>query len=103
MKGPFAELTRYLGWKDRFLEDYGYRGCKITQSSTLYDRALAFLFYALGKLFVPLLLHERVVKSQGFKALSIKDQEKAILEELDIIWENHLIRILHILPYLQLK
>ncbi len=154
MKGPFAELTRYLSWKDRFLEDYeridsesveqireetgiddprllkalrsmyvggmehrvedpeirywtNWAGMRTYETfngfPALSDKELAFLFYAVGKLFVPLLLHERGVKSESFKALSRHDQEKAVSEELDIIWENHLIRVLQIIPYMQLK
>lgn len=69
----------------------------------LSDVELAFLFYAMGKLFVPLLLHERGVKSESFKGLSMQDKEKAVMDELEVIWENHLIRILQILPFLSLN
>ncbi len=68
----------------------------------LSDKQLNFLFYAIGKLFVPLLFHERGVKSESFKSLSPEDQEKAVTDELEVIWENHLIRILQVLDYLGL-
>lgn len=69
----------------------------------LSDEELSFLFYCLGKLFVPLLLHEKGVKSESFKALDQSKQEYAVSEVLDTIWENHIIRILQILPYVDLK
>ncbi len=68
----------------------------------LSDKQLNFLFYAVGKLYVPLLLHERGVKSESFKSLSTQDQEKAVTDELEVIWENHLIRILQVIGYLDL-
>ena len=55
------------------------------------------------KVFVPLLLHERGVKSESFKSLPTEEQEKAVMEELEVIRENHLIRVLQILPYLGLS
>ncbi|MCS7285483.1 MAG: hypothetical protein NZ527_07165, partial [Hydrogenobacter thermophilus] len=69
----------------------------------LSDEELSFLFYCLGKLFVPLLLHEKGVKSESFKALSKEEQESAVSDVLDTIWENHIIRILQVLPYMGLK
>ncbi len=155
MKVPHQEFIRYLGWKERFLEEYSSISSKDTEGikkevSELYpkpderllkalvsmyaggyekrledplvrywtnwagvktyktfntfpnlsDVELAFLFYSMGKIFVPLLLHERGVKSQAFQELSKEEQEKAVQEELDVIWENHLIRILQVLPLL---
>ena len=69
----------------------------------LSNEELSFLFYCLGKLFVPLLLHEKGVKSESFKALTQEEQESAVSDVLDTIWENHLIRILQILPYMDLR
>ena len=69
----------------------------------LSDKELAFVFYAMGKVFVPLLLHERGVKSESFKSLTSDEQEKAVMDELEVIWENHLIRILQIIPFLDLS
>lgn len=69
----------------------------------LSDEELSFLFYCLGKLFVPLLLHEKGVKSESFKALTQEEQESAVSDVLDTIWENHIIRILQVLPYMGLK
>ncbi|SHK45633.1 DUF3467 domain-containing protein [Thermocrinis minervae] len=158
MKNPFKDLTRYIEWKERFLEDYGkireedlktieedirdlfpnperrlllalrsmylggmekrvedeeirrwtnFAGVETYRTFNsfphLSDLELAFVFYAIGKIFVPLLLHERGVKSESFKRLSKEDQEKAVMDELDVIWENHLIRVLQILPYLDLN
>jgi len=147
---PFYEFTRYVQWKDRFLEDRerirelekeyegteeprllkailsmyvggmekrikdeeikrwtDWGGKKTYQTFNgfpqLSDEELSFLFYSLGKLFVPLLLHEKGVKSETFKRLPPKEQEDAVLEVLDTLWENHLIRILQILPYMGLN
>lgn len=69
----------------------------------LSDIELAFVFWALGKLFVPLLLHERGVKSEPFKHLSKEKQEEAVLDELDTIWETQLTLILQALQFLDLK
>lgn len=69
----------------------------------LSDIELAFVFYAIGKLFVPLLLHERGVKSEAFKRLSKEEQEEAVFEELDTIWETQLTLILQALEFLDLK
>jgi len=69
----------------------------------LSDIELAFVFYAIGKLFVPLLLHERGVKSEAFKRLSKEEQEEAVFEELDTIWETQLTLILQSLKFLDLK
>jgi len=64
---------------------------------------MCFVFYAIGKLFVPLLLHERGVKSEAFKKLSEEEQEEAVFEELDTIWETQLTLILQALEFLDLK
>ncbi|NPA41204.1 MAG: DUF3467 domain-containing protein [Aquificae bacterium] len=69
----------------------------------LSDIELAFVFYAIGKLFVPLLMHERGVKSEAFKRLSPEEQEEAVFEELDTIWETQLTLILQALQFLDLK
>ncbi|WP_448583337.1 hypothetical protein [Thermocrinis sp.] len=68
--------------------------------SHLNEMELCFLFYSLGKIFVPLLLHEKGVKSESFKALSQEEQERAVSDVLDTVWENHFIRILQVLPSL---
>jgi hypothetical protein len=159
MNLPFKELYRYLGWKDRFLEDYekilnsdlGFiaeelkelgidspedRLLKAVRSMyvggmehrvedpeirrwtnwaalktyktfnsfpNLNDTELSFVFYAIGKLFVPLLMHKRGVKSESFKRLSPKEQEDAVLDELDTIWETQLTLILQALQFMNLR
>ncbi|ADC89220.1 hypothetical protein Thal_0586 [Thermocrinis albus DSM 14484] len=69
----------------------------------LSDKELMFVFYVLGKLLIPLLLHEKGVKSESFKALSLQDQEKAVEDVLDTIWEQNIIRLLQILPQMDLN
>jgi len=69
----------------------------------LSDIEVAFVFYSLGKLFVPLLLHQRGVKSESFKALSLEEQEEAVFEELDTLWETQLTLILQALQLLELN
>ncbi|MFN7065037.1 MAG: hypothetical protein ACK4OF_02660 [Aquificaceae bacterium] len=48
-------------------------------------------------------MHEKGVKSEAFKGLSPEEQERVVQEELEVIWENHLIRILQISPFLSLN
>ena len=159
MTPPFKELYRYLGWKDRFLRDYGkieeadltfieeelkelgeenpdQRLLKAVRSMyvggmekrvedeeirrwtnwaalktyrtfngfpNLSDRQLSFAFYSIGKLFVPLLMHERGVKSESFKRLSRQEQEEAVFEELDTIWETQLTLILQAIQFMDLS
>lgn len=69
----------------------------------LTDTELMFVFYSIGKLFVPLLLHERGVKSEPFRKLSKEEQEEAVLDELDTIWETQLTLILQALELLDLR
>jgi hypothetical protein len=105
-----ALASMYVGGYEKRLEDEEVRywtnwaGIKTYKTfggfPQLSDLELSFLFYAVGKLFVPLLLHEKGVKSESFKRLSPKEQDGAVSEVLDVIWENHLIRILQILPSL---
>ncbi len=105
-----ALVSMYVGGYEKRLEDEDVRcwtnwaGIKTYKTfggfPQLSDMELSFLFYAMGKLFVPLLLHEKGVKSESFKRLSPEEQEEAVSEVLDVIWENHLIRILQILPSL---
>jgi hypothetical protein len=91
------EIKRWTDWA----VDKTYR--TFNTFPQLSDLELSFLFYCLGKLFVPLLLHEKGVKSESFKNLSEEEQENAVSEVLDTIWENHLIRILQIIPYVGLN
>ena len=108
-----ALASMYVGGYEKRLEDEDVRywtnwaGIKTYKTfggfPQLSDLELSFLFYAVGKLFVPLLLHEKGVKSESFKRLSPKEQEDAVSEVLDVIWENHLIRILQILTEAVLK
>jgi hypothetical protein len=108
-----ALISMYVGGYEKRVEDPEIRywtnwaGIKTYKTFNkfpmLSDLELAFVFYGIGKVFVPLLLHERGVKSEAFKALSSEEQEKAVMEELEIIWENHLIRLLQVLPYLGLS
>ncbi len=69
----------------------------------LSGEELAFVFYGLGKLFVPLLMHERGVRSESFKSMSPTEREDAVLEELDTLWETQLPLILRALQLLGLK
>jgi len=108
-----ALLSMYVGGYEKRVEDPEVRywtnwaGIKTYKTFNgfpqLSDIELSFAFYAIGKVFVPLLLHERGVKSESFKKLPPEEQEKAVMEELEVIWENHLIRVLQILPYLGLS
>ncbi|MFN3947402.1 MAG: hypothetical protein ACK4LA_04865 [Aquificaceae bacterium] len=108
-----AMLSMYLGGYEKRVQDpeimywTNWAGVKTYKTFNkfpqLSDIEVSFLFYSIGKVFVPLLLHERGVKSQAFKRLSKEEQEKVVQEELDVIWENHLIRILQILPFLSLN
>lgn len=107
-----ALISMYVGGYEKRLEDSEVRywtnwaGIKTYKTFNgfpqLSDIELAFAFYSIGKVFVPLLLHERGVKSESFKKLTKEEQEKAVMEELEVIWENHLIRVLQILPFLRL-
>ena len=108
-----ALRAMYVGGMEHRVEDDEVRhwtnwaGIKtyktFNQFPNLSDKELSFLFYALGKLFVPLLLHEKGVKSESFRALSQEDKENAVSDVLDTLWENHLIRILQIMSYMNLK
>ncbi len=108
-----ALISMYVGGYEKRVEDPEVRywtnwaGIKTYKTFNCFpqlsDIELAFVFYAIGKVFVPLLLHERGVKSESFKSLSPEDQEKVVKEELEVIWENHLIRVLQILPFLGLS
>lgn len=69
----------------------------------LTDKELAFAFYSIGKLFVPLLMHERGVKSESFKKLPKEEQEEAVFDELDTIWETQLTLILQAIQFMDLK
>jgi len=91
-----ALASMYVGGYEKRLEDEEVRywtnwaGIKTYKTfggfPQLSDLELSFLFYG--------------VKSESFKKLSPKEQEEAVSEVLDVIWENHLIRILQILPSL---
>ncbi len=108
-----AMLSMYLGGYERRIEDPEVKhwtnwACVKTYETfntfpKLSDIELSFLFYAIGKVFIPLLLHERGVKSQSFKALPLEEQERVVMEELEVVWENHLIKLLQILPLLDLN
>ncbi|MCS7262920.1 MAG: DUF3467 domain-containing protein [Aquificaceae bacterium] len=108
-----AILSMHVGGHERRLEDPDVRhwanwaGLKTYRTFNAFPQLseveLCFVFYALGKLFVPLLLHERGVRSEPFKRLSPQEQEQAVMQELEVIWENHLIRILQIIPFLDLS
>ncbi|MCX8164955.1 MAG: DUF3467 domain-containing protein [Aquificaceae bacterium] len=108
-----AIISMHVGGHQRRLEDpdieywTNWAGIKTYRTFNsfpqLSERELAFVFYAIGKVFVPLLLHERGVKSESFKNLTPEEQEKAVMEELEVVWENHLIRILQVIPFLALN
>jgi hypothetical protein len=108
-----AIKSMYVGGMERRLEDPWVRrwalwgGLKTYETFNgfpgLEERELCFVFYSLGKIFIPLLLHERGVRSEAFRKLSREDQEKAVLEELDTIWETQLTLILQSLQFLDLR
>lgn len=108
-----AIRSMYVGGMERRVEDEEIRRWTNWAAIKTYrtfngfpilsDIELAFVFYAIGKLFVPLLLHERGVKSEAFKRLSREEQEEAVFEELDTIWETQLTLILQALEFLKLK
>ncbi|MEN3033613.1 MAG: hypothetical protein ABDH18_01315 [Aquificaceae bacterium] len=92
--------SRVLYWTD-FCGNYTYR--LFNSFENLTDEELCFVFYVLGKLFIPLLLHERGVCSEAFSKLSEKEQEEAVLEEINAILENKIVGLLQSLPYLNLN
>ncbi|NPA32731.1 MAG: DUF3467 domain-containing protein [Aquificae bacterium] len=108
-----ALRAMYVGGMERRVEDEEVRywtnwaGVRTYETFNrfphLSDAELAFVFWALGKLFVPLLLHERGVKSESFKRLTKEEQEDAVLDELDTLWETQLTLILQALSFLDLK
>ncbi len=108
-----AVRSMYVGGMERRVEDPEIRRWTnwaavktyktFNRFPILTEPELAFVFYAIGKLFVPLLMHERGVKSQAFKKLSPEEQEEAVFEELDTIWETQLTLILQALQFLDLK
>ncbi len=108
-----AIRSMYAGGMEQRVEDPDVRkwtdwaGLKTLRTfngfPNLSDIELSFVFYSLGKLFVPLLLHQRGVKSEGFKSLTPEEQEEAVFEELDTIWETQLTLILQALGLLELN
>ncbi|AAC07019.1 DUF3467 domain-containing protein [Aquifex aeolicus] len=108
-----ALRSMYVGGMEHRVEDEEIRywtnwgGVKTYETFNrfplLSDIELAFVFWALGKLFVPLLMHETGVKSEPFKKLSREEQEEAVLDELDTLWETQLTLILQALQFLDLK
>jgi len=103
----------YVGGMERRLKDpavrrWAFWGARKTYETfngfpLLSEKELPFVFWGLGKLFVPLLLHERGVKSEAFRRLSPEEQEEAVLEELDTLWETQLTLILQAVRFLELK
>ena len=108
-----AVRSMYVGGMERRVEDPEIRSWTswaavktyetFNEFPILSDLELAFVFYSVGKLFVPLLMHERGVKSESFKRLSREEQEEAVFEELDTIWETQLTLILQALQFLGLN
>ncbi|MDQ7039170.1 MAG: DUF3467 domain-containing protein [Aquificota bacterium] len=108
-----AIRAMYVGGMERRVEDPDIRrwtnwGAVKTYETfngfpNLSDTELYFVFYSIGKIFVPLLLHERGVKSEPFRKLSKEEQEEAVLDELDTIWETQLTLILQALQLLDLR
>lgn len=104
-----ALASMYVGGMEHRLNDKSVKrwarwACEKTYKtynafSWLSDIELCFIFYSIGKLFIPLLLHEKGVNSESFKSLTQEEQEEAVSQVLDTLWENHLIRLLQILPY----
>ncbi len=108
-----AVRSMYVGGMERRVEDEEIRRWTNWAAVKTYrtfngfpilsDIELSFVFYSIGKLFVPLLMHERGVKSEAFKKLSKEEQEEAVFEELDTIWETQLTLILQALQFLDLN
>ncbi len=108
-----AVRSMYVGGMERRVEDPEVRAWTNWGAVKTYrtfngfpgltDIEVCFVFYCLGKLFVPLLLHERGVKSETFKRLSKEEQEEAVLDELDTLWETQITLILQALQLLDLK
>lgn len=108
-----AVRSMYVGGMERRVEDPEIRRWTnwaavktyktFNEFPILSDTELAFVFYSIGKLFVPLLMHERGVKSEAFRRLSQEEQEEAVLDELDTIWETQLTLILQALQFLDLN
>ena len=108
-----AVRSMYVGGMERRVEDPEVRRWTNWSAVKTYktfngfpnlsDIELAFVFYSIGKLFVPLLMHERGVKSEAFKRLPPEEQEEAVFDELDTIWETQLTLILQSLQFLDLN
>lgn len=71
--------------------------------SKLSDNQLSYLFFVLGRHFIPTLLHDRGVKSESFKNLSEEEQLKAVEDVLDINFENVVIRCLQAIEFLKIE
>ena len=108
-----AVRSMYVGGMERRVEDEEIRRWTNWAAVKTYrtfnglpnltDKELAFAFYSIGKLFVPLLMHERGVKSESFKKLPKEEQEEAVFDELDTIWETQLTLILQAIQFMDLK
>ncbi len=69
----------------------------------LSNNQLSYLFFVLGRHFIPVLLHEKGVKSDAFKSLNKDDQIKAVQDVLDINFENVVIRCLQAIEFLHIE
>lgn len=69
----------------------------------LSDNQISYLFFVLGRHFIPILLHEKGVKSESFKALTEEEQIKAVSDVLDINFENVVIRCLQAIDFLHIE
>ncbi len=69
----------------------------------LSENQLSYLFFVLGRHFIPILLHEKGIKSDSFKALSEEEQIKAVMDVLDINFENVVIRCLQAIDFLHIE
>ncbi len=69
----------------------------------LSENQLSYLFFVLGRHFIPVLLHEKGIKSDSFKALSQEEQLKAVSDVLDINFENVVIRCLQAIDFLHIE
>ncbi len=108
-----AVRSMYVGGMERRVEDPEVRRWTnwsavktyrtFNRFPNLSDIELSFVFYSIGKLFVPLLMHERGVKSEAFKRLPPEEQEEAVFDELDTVWETQLTLILQSLQFLDLN
>jgi hypothetical protein len=94
--------------KDEEVRRWAIWGVKETMKTfnsfpRLSENQLSYLFFVLGRHFVPVLLHEKGIKSDSFKALPEEEQLKAVMDVLDINFENVVIRCLQAIDFLHIE